>query len=43
LNKRAIQEQSELSGLKDVLERPDGQHEELRETVARLQETITAR
>jgi DNA repair exonuclease SbcCD ATPase subunit len=41
-DKRAAQEQSEVSVLKDVLERLDGKHEELRETVARLQEAITA-
>jgi chromosome segregation ATPase len=41
-SKRATQEQSEVSGLKDVLERLDGKHEELRETIARLQEAITA-
>jgi hypothetical protein len=42
LNKRATQEESEVSSLKDMVGRLDGKHEELRETVTRLQEAITA-
>jgi hypothetical protein len=42
LNKKATPEQSEVSGLKDVLGRLDGKREELPETVAGLQEAITA-